>query len=369
MALVSKGFKRFLLCGVTPLLLAGGVVAWVERHALLCCYYVHRLESAHGDEAAIWAEKLAAMDERAVPEVLTLLSRDDADVCANARKTLECLVRRWGHDDPRCIDLNHQAIKEFSHLSTPGQRIVLELSAEWLEAGNSCPACLVGACGRLITEGNHAGRPDLQGPAIELALNVIARTSQADLLCAGRELTRSALLSTDPATRVRAVKLAIQPGIDMRRDTVALLDDSEALVRRAAMLAVGEDMEAIDTEKLLKWLHDPDPEVRSVCERSLRGEKRGLSAEYVHLGLLLTDPRWQVRVTVLDHLDKVGDLAAPSLRRLSHDPSPAVRAAAVRAAAEDGDIDLSDRLDEMAQQDPSATVAALARHYLQARKH
>jgi hypothetical protein len=41
-----------------------------------------------------------------------------------------------------------------------------------------------------------------------------------------------------------------------------------------------------------------------------------------------------------------------------------VRAAAIRAAVEDGHLDLQDRLDQMAHNDPSPTVSRLAQHYL-----
>jgi hypothetical protein len=369
MALVSRGFQRFLLFGVLPLLLASAVVAWVERHTLLCCYYVHHLERAKGADADYWAEKLAGLGERAIPEVLALLARDDASLCDSGRRTICQLVDQWGHDDPRCIDMTQQTITAFPHLSPVGQQTVLELAVEWLAAGKKCSPFLVSSCGRLIAEGCRAKRSDLHGLSVELALNVISRTGQPDLLCSSQELTKIALSSSDPATRVRAVKLAIQPGIGLRKDTVALLNDPEPLVRRAVMLAVGEAPEVIDTDSLLSWLHDPDAEVRSMCERSLQGEKRGLTPKYVHLGRLLTDPRWQVRVTVLDHLADVEDLdPAVWLRRLSHDASPAIRAAAIRSAAEDAGIDLNDRLDEIAHDDPSPTVAGLAQFYLQCRK-
>ena len=51
------------------------------------------------------------------------------------------------------------------------------------------------------------------------------------------------------------------------------------------------------------------------------------------------------------------------LRRLSHDPAPEVRVAAIRAASEQTLVDLSDRLDQMARSDPSPTVSQLARYF------
>ena len=52
------------------------------------------------------------------------------------------------------------------------------------------------------------------------------------------------------------------------------------------------------------------------------------------------------------------------LRRLSQDPAPAVRAAAVRVMGQQRIVDLTDRLEQMAHSDPSPTVSYLASFYL-----
>src|SRR5581483_8097547 len=96
---------------------------------------------------------------------------------------------------------------------------------------------------------------------------------------------------------------------------------------------------------------------------ALRG--RGLQPGHLKLARLVTDPRPVNRLRVLDHLFDDGSLdPAVWLRRLSHDPSPAVRAAAVRAMSRQAAVDLTDRLDQMARSDPSPTVRDLARYYL-----
>src|SRR5262249_52019682 len=125
--------------------------------------------------------------------------------------------------------------------------------------------------------------------------------------------------------------------------------------------------EAIRDDELLRSLHDPDPDVRRLCEATLRS--RGLQEEQLRRGRLLTDPRPAVRLQVLDGLCRAPDLEPGVwLRHLSHDPEPAVRAAAVRAAAEQTLVDLSDRIEQMARDDPSDTVRQMARHYLSCRK-
>jgi HEAT repeat protein len=222
-----------------------------------------------------------------------------------------------------------------------------------------------------LSEAAHQRRPTLFGPAIDLTIAVANRSKEPGVLCAARAMARAALNSGDASTRVRAVELATLPGVDMRKDTAPLLSDPDAEVRRAAMIAVGEWPTIIHTDSLLSWLHDPDPVVRRLCEQALRGKARGnLSGDFIRLGKLVTDPRWDIRLSVLDYLDDVEDLdPAIWLRRLSHDASPAVRAAAIRAACDMESVDLSDRLDQMARDDPSQTVSGLARHYLQQQKH
>ena len=129
------------------------------------------------------------------------------------------------------------------------------------------------------------------------------------------------------------------------------------------------DPEALDTDALLAWLHDADAEVRQLCERALRSEPRNLPPEHIRLGRLLTDPNWEVRLKVLDFLEEEEELDdAAWLRRLSHDPSRAVRTTVVRVAGENAALDLTDRLEEMSHADPDPTVAALARHYLNRRR-
>jgi hypothetical protein len=57
------------------------------------------------------------------------------------------------------------------------------------------------------------------------------------------------------------------------------------------------------------------------------------------------------------------------LRRLTLDPSPAVRAAALRLAGEPStEVDLTDRMEQMTANDPSPTVRQLAQFYLSYRK-
>jgi len=81
----------------------------------------------------------------------------------------------------------------------------------------------------------------------------------------------------------------------------------------------------------------------------------------------MTDREPHARLQAMDLLRGADDLEPEPLvwlRRLSHDPSPAVRAAAVRAAAELSAGNFRDRIEQMAQDDPSPTVRQIAQHYI-----
>jgi hypothetical protein len=201
-----------------------------------------------------------------------------------------------------------------------------------------------------------------------LALDVTAELLQTprgeEILDGCRELLHACLQDPETANRRQAVVLALYPGIGLLERITALLSDPAPEVRREVMAATRSAPETVvQTDHLLRWLHDPDDDVRRLCESVLRS--RGMTGEQLKLGRLLTDPRASVRLQVLDYLHPHSDLEPGVwLRLLSVDTEPAVRVAAVRAAVSDPRIDLSDRIDQMAQSDPSPTVCQLARYYL-----
>jgi hypothetical protein len=353
---------------VLALLLGGAGLAWTERATLLAWYCVRGLAHAGEGDRGRWVARVAGLGEAAVPALLDCLERPDDAVCANARAGLARLAGDWGTADTRTVGLAVQAAHRFPHLSPAGQREVLEMTAAWF-AAPAAPAApadgLVPACGRLLSASAGAAGPEAQRAGLELCAVLLAQPQRAEALAAAREAARAGLRGDAAANRLRAVRLALQPGMDLLEDVVALLGDGAPEVRRAAMLAVGPADHVVRDEGLLPSLHDPDAEVRRLCEAALRG--RGLKPEHLKLGRALTDPRPAVRLQVLDLL---GDPEARDLdrglwlRRLSHDPAPHVRFAAMRAASETGLADLADRLEQMGRSDPSPTVSKWAPFYL-----
>src|SRR5262249_49359659 len=145
-------------------------------------------------------------------------------------------------------------------------------------------------------------------------------------------LARAGLSAAEPASRLRAVHLVRSQALGTRPDllelVLPLLRDPQAEVRREAMRAVGLKDKLISDEDLLAWLHDPDKEVRRLCESALRC--RGRSELDIVLGRLITDGRARERLKILGYLGQVRDRERGDwFRRLCDDPEPAVRIAAI----------------------------------------
>jgi hypothetical protein len=361
--------KRWLIGLLGGVLLAGGAGIWWQRSAIWAWYCVQRLAGASEGSRDRWVQRAVALDARAIPGLLGCLQREDAQACANAQAALVQLVQTWGTPHPGREILAGRLADAFARCSGPGRTAALEVltTLVQLEGEKAPPEEIVQAATRILSGAMQARERTARARALDLAHVLLAQAPTAPVLDACRDLTRRCLQDEDPQTRVRAVRLAARTDLKIVEYVAPLLHDPEARVRQAAMLAIAPAREVIRDDELLRSLHDPDPDVRRLCEAALRG--RGLPEEQVRRGRLLTDARPAVRLQVLDGLCQAPDLEPGVwLRHLSHDPEPAVRAAAVRAAAEQTLVDLTDRIEQMARDDPSDTIRQLARYYLACRK-
>src|SRR5262245_42704809 len=114
------------LCALALLLALGGA-AWLNRTTLLTWYYLRGLAGASPQDRAVWVERVAGLEEEALPGLFDQLGRADVPPCANAEAVLSCLVRRWGAGDSRTVRLVGRLTERFARLSGPGQEAVLEL--------------------------------------------------------------------------------------------------------------------------------------------------------------------------------------------------------------------------------------------------
>jgi HEAT repeat protein len=196
---------------------------------------------------------------------------------------------------------------------------------------------------------------------MKLAVHFVyqARPQCEGLLAPCRKLAVAGLKDSDASCRADAARLAAAPGIETLDQLESLLADTAPEVRRVALLALGSRADLLATDELLLLLHDPDGEVRALCEKALLG--RGLRSEHIQLARSMTDTRPSVRAQVPAQLEYFPDLDARVwLERLSRDESPAVRAAVVRVAGEAG---LQEWVRQAAGQDPCPTVRQIAGFY------
>lgn len=358
------GRKRWL---VALVVLAGvGLLAWAERTSLHTWWAMRGLRQAEPTEVVLWAERLADLDQAALPPLMDwLVGASEADE-ARIDATLQTLARRWPADDPRQEELAQRLTRTFDRLPRVSQCAALNLARNWLEAAPQSERTTLHA-GRLLVVAAHQSDPAVQNAALRLALPLLHCRIEPEAHCAVRSLARQGLRVESVERRILAAELASKPSLDLLPDLVPLLRDPTPEVRRVAIQALGSAPRILSTDALLPVLHDPDEAVRLLCERALR--QRGLTSDYVRLARLITDSSWSRRLEVLDHLEDAADIGLDPvvwLRRLTYDPAPAVRVAAIRAASEAHLRQLADRLDQMARDDPSSTVSELARHYQQA---
>jgi hypothetical protein len=363
--------KGLLSFGVAGILAAVICLGWKP---LLVWYFVRGLSGADEKSQEKWLKRVAWLDSSAVPALLDCLAKDDGPVCANAEAVLVYLARGWGPDDPRCLAVAEQLAARFDSLSAPGREAALNWQAAALSVENNaasvesltgCGARLVAAAALRPERGLLRSALTLAGVLMDQAKGDAGLTCAKDLVCRG-------LADSDGTTRVRAVHLMLQESmkrdLELLRQVVPLLHDSDPAVRRAAVLAVGPSQKVIGAEELLPMLHDGDADVRRICETSLRS--RGLRDEQILLGRFLSDGRPSSRLQVLSLLERVelqpGEMAT-WLRRLGRDPAAAVRAGAARAAANQTETDLRDLLRQLADGDESPTVRQLAGYYLKRR--
>jgi hypothetical protein len=357
--------KTVLGIAAAVLLFAACGIGWLERSALVAWYCVHSLAQAREDQRQSCIERVAALEPVPLAGLLGALHSSDGSVCDNVAAGLRFVVERWAPTDARRPQLADQLADNFPRFSAVGQQAALQVDSLLLQTSDkgTSRGALESAVAHTLFAAANSTDQAVHAQGMVLIAALLEQTREPEVLRGCRELTRACLRDEGTENRQQAVRLALRPELDLVDAIAPLLNDPAAEVRCAAMLAVGLRSTAIETDDLLRWLHDDSADVRRLCEDALRG--RGLREEHLRLGRLMTDAQPGNRLQVLDLLRHVQDLEPGVwLRRLSHDPTPAVRAAAVRAAAEQRGLDLRDRLEQMAQNDPCPTVRQVAQYYL-----
>jgi hypothetical protein len=366
--------KAPLFLALAALIIAG--VLW-QRVPLLAWYYTRQLARATTQDRQPWVDRVAALDERAAANLVGWLNRADSAVAANMQAALTALAARWPADDERSWRLAERLEQDFDRYSSDGQRAALAVLTAVLNQPSpprqqgtvAFPVPLTRAAGEVLHRAQD--RTELRVAVLRLAGALIEHVPHGQWLGPCRTLAHHGLRDRDNDIRLAAIQLLLCEPLRQDQEllglAVPLLHDRVATIRRAAVVALAPARELVNEDALLPLLHDPDFEVQSVCVVALRS--RGLADSQIDLARLISDPNPSARLRVVQQLTRDPDLdAGVWLRRLSQDRVPAVRAAAARAAGLTPQVDLRDRLHDMAQHDPSATVRQLAEHYLRQAK-
>jgi len=355
-------FRRKTLL-FTAILLLGGAAVWWQQNYLLGWHYFRQLHRADEQSRDGWIQKLADLDRGAQPHAIRALQGTDPAHCADGEAVLLALGKRW--QDERTTVLMENLLENWGDFSGSGRNIALNVARHLLDEQPKASVKLAHSAAELLKYAVQDART--RRAVLKLAAS-LEKSAPEEI---GRELLDQLAtkgLAADDA-EVRALTMYLFLYAPLSQDAKLLaqalphLRDSASQVRRAALLAFGPNRDLLADDDLLPLLHDADGEVRRLCEMALRS--RGLDDDHILLARLISDERPAARLEVLRHLGEVRDLEPGVwLRRLCQDPSAAVRAAAVRAAAGQTRVDLTDQLRDLAQNDASPTVRQIAGYYV-----
>lgn len=332
-------------------------------------WQVRKLLAAEPGARAVLVDELArhpAASCRQLAEIL--VEEDNAGRAAILGEALAQVGRETGAAaDPAMVPTLDLLVGGHRNCPAAGREQAALWAASMVERvpdGSHPHAEFLSGALRLVELGRVSAEPGPRAATIRLA-HSLARTSLVEeTVPRFRELARSGIADSDSGVQLAAISLAALPALGMLDEVAHCLASHSAQVRRGALLVLGPEPEMLNEDALLPLLHDPDPQNAHLARAALVA--RGLNNDQIRLGSMIADPNPTNRLEVLDHLDGPARVdVALWLKRLSHDTSPAVRSAAARAMAQAGGQDLSDRLTQMAEGDPSPTVSRLARHFLQ----
>ncbi|CAN5484659.1 hypothetical protein BH11PLA2_BH11PLA2_34120 [soil metagenome] len=173
-------------------------------------------------------------------------------------------------------------------------------------------------------------------------------------------VVKASLLAKTPETRQLAVRMAGQR--KMYADLVPVLKDTNPRVRIATLTVLAPASDVIGDEALFPWLNDPDAIVRDTCSAVLT--VRGRSEDEIYFGKRLCHPAASERLALLVdlHSEARSRDISPWLERLSHDHDPAVRAGAMRVAAE-VKLPWAEWMTKLASSDSNDTVRKIAAYH------
>lgn len=358
----KKNGWAWMVTAVALALLAAGIT--YQREDLMAAWRVHQLPQSTAETRISLTHKLAQTPQKSAGWLLYALSDTlDAEPCLILGSALASVTADLTIEEIQPLLTRSASL--FRGMAPAGQEATVRWAQTVLEASSGkgrLPDQAALAMQRLIEQAYLGEEPAVQAAALQLAAPLFQTQPPKALIAALKQLVQAGVKSADPGVQMQAISAALLPDLDCLEDAAGCLKSPHREVRQAAILALGSATEKIGEETLLPSLHDEDPEIAHLAQTALQA--RGLREDQIRLGRLMSDPKPSRRLEVLDHLSTTRDIdPALWLRKLSNDPSPAVRVAALRAMAQDPGLELSDRVDQMEANDPSQAVNKLARFY------
>jgi HEAT repeat protein len=172
---------------------------------------------------------------------------------------------------------------------------------------------------------------------------------------------RKRLEDADMTTRLQAIACLGALPLDAQAAPAATpIDDPDFRVRLQVLTSFANRPRLLTEEAILPLLHDPVPDLRGLAERVLKA--RGLPADLIGLGQMVTHPRPEMRASAIPLLLRRDDIdPIVWLLRLSEDDDETVRLKAVESFAGRNAPEVIQRLREIAAADDSEAVRAAAR--------
>jgi HEAT repeat protein len=205
---------------------------------------------------------------------------------------------------------------------------------------------------------------DLYQSGADDARELVTRWKEGFYEPAVRNLAQPKADEVETTAQARCRAAAVQclgglPVDDKAAPALALVSDRDPNVRLNVLSAFASRPTLLTEEAMLPLLHDPFREIANLTAKVLEG--RGLSGEQIGLCRLIGHPRPDMRASAIPLLLSRTDIDPILwLLFLTRDADASVRLKAVEALAGRVTIETQPRLEEMAASDPSPAVRAAA---------
>ena len=341
---------------------AGGVLAW-KHQELLTAWKVHQLPQAGIAEQRQILSSLAENPDSSTGWLLYSLSQSSSPEEAEALG--QGLVQVSENLSEEALDTHlARAASLFKSMEPFAQTETLAWLAKAFstETSPTLTERRSAATKRLLDSAYFSEENAVQTAALQMSVGILKQNPTSEVMGSIKQLVSAGAKSESSLVQIQAITVALNPKTDCLQEVDICLKSPHKEVRQAAILALGPASETIMNEVLLPSLHDEDQTIVHLTEMALQA--RGLREDQIRLGKLMADPKPVKRLEVLDHLSATRDIDPMIwLKKMSKDPSPALRAAAARAMNQEKGITNGNSERQTDKLDMSESVKRVADFY------